>query len=67
MSKMGVPSRRSNADSNTFLPSILSTLAKVIPIALGRCGVRVANTPTDLPFNLGGLILDRKLWLPPWL
>lgn len=43
------------------LKSIRSNLHNVNPIGLGRCGDLVANKPTFLPPNKGGLTLALKV------
>ena len=56
ISKIGVPSIKSAPD-RTISPVLVFTesiLQSDKPIGFGRCGERVANKPTRLPFSLGG-------------
>lgn len=58
ISRTGVPSTISVPIKWTQAPSIDAISTKDNPIAHGRCGDRVLNTPTRLPFNLGGATFD---------
>lgn len=58
MSRTGVPSTISVPMKCTQAPSIDEISTKDRPIAQGRCGERVLNTPTRFPFNLGGATFD---------
>ena len=54
MSRIGVPSSKSQGPSNNRRPSMPKRRAGVIPMGLGRCGERVENTPRRCDGPRGG-------------
>eukprot|EP00199_Chlamydomonas_sp_CCMP681_P003525 CAMPEP_0119115368 /NCGR_PEP_ID=MMETSP1180-20130426/50735_1 /TAXON_ID=3052 ORGANISM="Chlamydomonas cf sp, Strain CCMP681" /NCGR_SAMPLE_ID=MMETSP1180 /ASSEMBLY_ACC=CAM_ASM_000741 /LENGTH=183 /DNA_ID=CAMNT_0007104309 /DNA_START=949 /DNA_END=1502 /DNA_ORIENTATION=+ len=57
MSSTGDPSTTSAPPRISFRPLTEITCATLSPTGTGRCGLRVASTPTFAPFSLGTEIL----------